>query len=74
MRGVDVGTKNEVHRIIREEADRGRCFIWYTTELDELSNCDRVYVFREGRATDELVGDAIEPNRILQASFGGAHG
>ena len=42
--------------------------------LEELSNCGRTYVFREGRATDELVGDEIEPNRILEASFGGAHG
>jgi len=74
MRGVDVGTKNEVYRIIRDEADRGRSFLWYTTELDELSNCGRIYVFREGRATDELTGAEIEPNRILQASFGGAHG
>ena len=74
MRGVDVGTKNEVYRLIRDEADRGRSFIWYTTELEELSNCGRIYVFREGRATDELVGEEIEPNRILQASFGGAHG
>jgi ribose transport system ATP-binding protein len=73
MRGVDVGTKNEVYRIIRDEANHGRCFIWYTTELEELSNCGRIYVFREGLATDELVGDEIEPNRILQASFGGAH-
>ena len=73
MRGVDVGTKNEVYRIIRDEADRGRCFIWYTTELDELSNCGRIYVFREGRAKSVLVGDEIEPNNILQSSFGGAH-
>ena len=71
MRGVDVGTKNEVYRLIRAEADRGRCFIWYTTELEELSNCDHVYVFREGRAVTELDGEEIEPHRILQASFGG---
>jgi ribose transport system ATP-binding protein len=74
MRGVDVGTKNEVYRLIRAEAERGRCFVWYATELEELSNCRRIYVFREGRATTELAGEAIEQNRILQASFGGAHG
>jgi ribose transport system ATP-binding protein len=74
MRGVDVGTKNEVYRLIRAEAERGRCFIWYTTELEELSNCGRIYVFREGRAASELAGEAIEPNRVLQASFGGQDG
>jgi ribose transport system ATP-binding protein len=72
MRGVDVGTKQEVYRLIRAEAERGRAFVWYTTELEELSNCERIYVFREGRAAVELMGEAIEPARILEASFGGA--
>ena len=74
MRGVDVGTKHEVYQLIRSEAENGRCFVWYTTELEELSNCDRLYVFREGRAEVQLDGNDIEPARILQASFGGAHG
>ncbi|TPL85044.1 sugar ABC transporter ATP-binding protein [Mesorhizobium sp. B2-3-12] len=74
MRGVDVGTKQEVYRLIHAEAENGRSFIWYTTELDELTNCERIYVFREGRATTRLEGDAIETGRILQASFGGEHG
>ncbi|MBZ9675029.1 sugar ABC transporter ATP-binding protein [Mesorhizobium sp. ES1-1] len=71
MRGVDVGTKQEVYRLIRAEAERGRSFVWYSTELEELTNCERIYVFREGRAATSLVGDAIDTGRILQASFGG---
>lgn len=74
MRGVDVGTKQEVYQLIRTEAAQGRTFVWYTTELDELKNCDRLYVFREGRAAEEIEGDAINQSRILEASFGGAHG
>ena len=74
MRGVDVGTKQEVYRLIRAEAENGRSFVWYTTELEELTNCERIYVFREGRAATRLEGDAIETGRILQASFGGEHG
>ncbi|MCB8839960.1 sugar ABC transporter ATP-binding protein [Aurantimonas sp. VKM B-3413] len=74
MRGVDVGTKQEVYRMIRSEAEKGRCFVWYTTELEELTNCDRIYVFREGRAVVELEGEAIETGRILEASFGGGNG
>ncbi|MGO4569811.1 sugar ABC transporter ATP-binding protein [Rhizobium sp. 2YAF20] len=74
MRGVDVGTKQEVYQLIRSEAERGRTFIWYTTEMEELNNCDRLYVFREGRAVEEIEGSAIDPGRILEASFGGAHG
>ncbi len=74
MRGVDVGTKQEVYQLIRDEAKRGRIFIWYTTEFEELRNCDRLYVFREGRAIAEVAGDKIDHNRILEASFGGADG
>ena len=72
MRGVDVGTKQEVYRIIRAEADAGRTFVWYSTEMEEMSLCDRVYVFREGAIVEELVGAAISEQAILAASFTGA--
>lgn len=42
MRGVDVGTKNEVYGLIRREAAGGRSFVWYSTETEELQHCDRV--------------------------------
>ena len=48
MRGVDIGTKLEVYEMIAREAKRGRTFIWYTTEMEELQYCDRAYVFRNG--------------------------
>ena len=70
MRGVDVGTKQEVYALIRAEAERGRAFIWYSTEIEELENCDRVLVFREGRAVTLLEGAEIENNAIIGASFG----
>ncbi|PDS99838.1 ABC transporter ATP-binding protein [Rhizobium sp. S9] len=71
MRGVDVGTKQEVYAIIRDEASQGRTFIWYSTEMDEVRLCDRVYVFREGRITAELAGDAVNETNIIAASFEG---
>ncbi|MFN7223902.1 MAG: sugar ABC transporter ATP-binding protein [Paracoccaceae bacterium] len=72
MRGVDVGTKNEVYGMIRAEAEAGRTFVWYSTEMEEMQLCDRVYVFRNGSIVDELTGDAISENAILRASFEGA--
>ena len=69
MRGVDVGTKQEVYGMIRAEADAGRSFIWYSTEMDEMQFCDRVYVFRNGGIVAELTGDQITENAILAASF-----
>ena len=56
MRGVDVGTKREVYAMIRAEAEAGRTFVWYTTELDELQHCQHVYVFRDGRIVADLPG------------------
>lgn len=73
MRGVDVGTKQEVYALIRDEAAKGRAFLWYSTEIEELENCHRVMVFREGQARVTLEGDQIDHNAIIQASFGGGH-
>ncbi|WP_062119071.1 sugar ABC transporter ATP-binding protein [Aureimonas sp. AU40] len=69
MRGVDIGTKQEVYAQIRAEAEKGRTFIWYTTEFDELKSCDHIYVLRTGRIVDELPRAALSEARILSASF-----
>ena len=73
MRGVDVGTKQEVYDILRSEAESGRTFIWYSTEMDEIRLCDRVYVFREGALAAELAGDDITEKNVLAASFKADH-
>ncbi len=72
MRGVDVGTKQEVYEIIRAEAEKGRSFVWYSTEMEEMELCDRVLVFRDGGIVAELTGAAITEEAILAASFRGA--
>jgi ribose transport system ATP-binding protein len=69
MRGVDVGTKQEVYSMIREEARKGRTFLWYTTEMDELRNCDHVYVFRDGVIVADLPRAQMSEERVLHASF-----
>jgi ribose transport system ATP-binding protein len=69
MRGVDVATKLEVYRIIRSEADNGRTFLWYTTELDELRHCDQVYVFRNGAIVADLKSHEISEENVLHSSF-----
>jgi ribose transport system ATP-binding protein len=74
MRGVDYGTKIEVYELIREEARAGRTFLWHTTETDELDNCDRVYVFRNGRIVAELDRAEITEEKVIQSSFHEAGG
>lgn len=74
FRGVDVGTKREIYRLLRDESLGGRCFVWFTTENAELRECDRVYVFHEGRIVAELSGEEITEERVIAASFSGAGG
>ncbi|MBN1836155.1 MAG: sugar ABC transporter ATP-binding protein [Spirochaetales bacterium] len=69
MRGVDVSTKLEVYDFIHREARKGRCFVWYTTEVAELHNCDRIYVFRNGAVVNVLNRDELTEDRVLQSSF-----
>ncbi|KXF75255.1 ABC transporter ATP-binding protein [Paramesorhizobium deserti] len=69
MRGVDIGTKQEVYDIVRSEAENGRTFIWYSTEMDEICICDRVYVFNSGAIVAELTRNDINEENILAASF-----
>ncbi|WP_045392313.1 sugar ABC transporter ATP-binding protein [Falsirhodobacter sp. alg1] len=69
MRGVDVGTKQDVYAMIRAEAAEGRTFLWYSTETEEVCECDRVFVYRNGVISAELTGDDITEDRILEASF-----
>lgn len=69
MRGVDVETKREVYDLIRAEAGKGRCFIWYTTEMEELLNCDHVYVYREGAIVADLPAQDFTEEKVLHSSF-----
>lgn len=69
MRGVDIGTKLDVYDLIRAEAQEGRTFLWYSTETDELDNCDRVYVFRNGRIVTKLDHSELTEERVIQSSF-----
>ncbi len=69
MRGVDIGTKLEVYALIREEARGGRTFLWYTTEIDELENCDHAYVFRNGTIVADLMRDELTEEKIIHSSF-----
>ena len=69
MRGVDIGTKLEVYALIRAEAQAGRTFLWYTTETEELGNCDHIYVFRNGRIVADLDRSELTEQKVIQSSF-----
>lgn len=74
FRGVDVSARQDTYRLIREEASRGRSFLWFSTESRELEQCDRVYVLRSGAVVAELEGEEITEEHIISASFATAPG
>jgi ribose transport system ATP-binding protein len=69
FRGVDVETKQQVYRLLRDEAAAGRSFVWFTTENAELAECDRVYVMAGGRVVAELTGEQLTEDAVIAASF-----
>ncbi len=69
-RGIDVGTKQELYRLMRALADEGRAILLYSTDYAELIGCcDRVSVMYDGRILTELEGDAITEEAIVAASL-----
>jgi len=70
-RGVDVGAKSEIHRILRDLATSGVGIVVVSSELPELIGlCDRVLVVREGRISGEVEDETLtEENIVRLASF-----
>jgi ABC-type sugar transport system ATPase subunit len=65
-RGVDVGAKAEIYRLMRDLAEAGIAILMISSEMMEvIGMADRVFVMREGRMTGELVGAEIEEERIM---------
>ncbi len=70
-RGVDVGTKAEIYRLMREQAAAGVAVLFYSSDAAELANvADRVLVLHDGRLAAELTGDIAEED-IVAAAVGG---
>ncbi len=73
-RGIDVGTKSEVHRILVELARGGVAVLAISSELPEvLALADRILVMREGRIVAELEADDASEEAIMAAATGQAH-
>ena len=70
-RGIDVGTKAEVHRILDGLVADGMAVLMISSELPEvLGMADRVLVLREGRLTAELTRAEADENTIMRAATG----
>jgi ABC-type sugar transport system ATPase subunit len=69
-RGIDVGAKVEVYRLIHELAEAGAAILLVSSELPELLNvAHRIIVVSGGRITGEFGADAFDEQAILRAAF-----
>ncbi|WP_419760355.1 sugar ABC transporter ATP-binding protein [Acidisoma sp.] len=72
-RGVDVGTKHQIYRLITDFAAAGGAVLMYSTEIAEVVGLShRVLVAYNGRVTCELAGDDIAEAAIMRAALGHA--
>ncbi len=74
-RGVDVGTKSEIYRLVRRQCDTGVGVLWYSSDVAELVNiADRVAVLHDGGVRALLEEDLSEAAVVASVVGGGADG
>jgi ABC-type sugar transport system ATPase subunit len=72
-RGIDVGAKQDLYRLLRELSQAGLTVVMLSSEVDEhVELMDRVLVFREGSLAAELGRAELSRERLVDAFFGGA--
>ncbi|TIQ21026.1 MAG: sugar ABC transporter ATP-binding protein [Mesorhizobium sp.] len=70
-RGIDVGTKQEIYKLLRELADQGKSVLFYTSELEEVQRvCDRVIVIFGGRVVDVFPVELADEPALMRAAYG----
>jgi rhamnose transport system ATP-binding protein len=71
-RGIDVGAKSEIYRLIDNLAKQGKAILLISSELEEvLSMSDRIVVMREGRITGEFKREEATQENVMTAATGG---
>jgi simple sugar transport system ATP-binding protein len=66
-RGIDVGAKAEIQKLVLELADEGKACVFISSELEEVLRCShRVVVLRDREKVTEYAGNEIDEHRIMQ--------
>ena len=70
-RGIDVGAKSEIHKLLRSLANQGIGIIIISSELSEaMGLCDRIIVIHEGRIFGELASNDFSEEKIMRFASG----
>ena len=71
-RGIDIGTKTEIQKLVLDLADQGMSVAFISSEVEEmLRTCSRMAVMRDGRKVGEISGDELSQEGIMKAIAGG---
>ncbi len=71
-RGIDVGTKVDIQKLVLELASEGMSVTFISSETDEmLRTCSRLVVMRDRKVVGELSGDDLTQNKIMSTIAGG---
>ena len=71
-RGIDVGTKTEIQKLVVELAEKGMAVVFISSEVEEmLRTCDRMVVLRDGAKVGELSGTEMNQASIMTTIAGG---
>ena len=71
-RGIDVGTKVEIQKLVLKLAAEGKSVTFISSEIDEMiRTCSRLVVMRDGKVVGELKGDELTQNKIMATIAGG---
>jgi ribose transport system ATP-binding protein len=70
-RGIDIRTKREIYKLLRELAAQGTSVLLYTSELEEVQLvCDRAVVIFGGRVVDVLPAEIADEAALTRAAYG----
>jgi len=70
-RGIDIGAKSEIYKLISKLADEGKAIVVVSSELPEIIGLsDRILVLHEGKVAGELSGEAANEQNIMALAFG----
>lgn len=71
-RGIDVGTKTEIQKLVLRLAKEGRAVVFISSEIEEmLRTCDKLVVMRDKEKAGELLGSEMTESRIMDTIAGG---
>ena len=72
-RGIDVGTKTEIQRLVRKLSEEGMSVTFISSEIEEmLRTCSRLIVMRDRRIVGELRGTELSQDNVMRTIAGGA--